>query len=105
MRIAGTPQHPLIAGDESFPSNKGALCVKGYTAGATLNAPDRLRAPLVRNARGALVPSSWDDALEHVASAIRAIQRRHGRDAIAVFGSGALTNEKRICSVSSRASR
>lgn len=78
-----------------FPTNKGGLCRKGWTAAALLDSPDRLRAPLVRDGRGqALRPASWDEALARVADAMRAIQRQHGADAVAVFGGGGLTNEK-----------
>jgi assimilatory nitrate reductase catalytic subunit len=37
---------------------------------------------------------SWRDALDRVAAAMRATQHTHGRDAVGVLGSGALTNEK-----------
>jgi assimilatory nitrate reductase catalytic subunit len=83
-----------IAGDPDFPVNAGALCVKGWTAAETLSHSERLRAPLVRNAAGSLVPTNWDTAIDCVARRIRAIQRTHGRDAMAVFGGGSLTNEK-----------
>ena len=69
-----------VAGDPDFPVNAGALCVKGYTAGETLAHPDRLRAPLVRNASGQLIAAGWDEAIDTVAAGIRAI-RTHGRDA------------------------
>jgi assimilatory nitrate reductase catalytic subunit len=94
MRVTPTADGPKIAGDAAFPVNRGMLCVKGFTAAATLDHPERLRTPLVRNQRGALVPASWDEALDHTARAIRDLQDRHGRDAVGVFGSGALTNEK-----------
>ena len=78
-----------------FPTNKGGLCRKGWTAAALLSAPDRLTTPLVRDRRGLKLRSaSWDEALERVASGILALQARHGRDAIGVFGGGGLTNEK-----------
>ena len=83
-----------IAGDPEFPVNAGALCLKGFTAGDTLAHPERLIAPLVRNAAGQLVPASWEDAIDKVASGLRLLQRKHGRDAIGVFGGGSLTNEK-----------
>ena len=83
-----------IAGDPDFPVNAGALCMKGFTAGETLAHPERLVAPLVRNAAGQLVPTGWDHAFEKIASGIRAVQRRYGRDAMGVFGGGSLTNEK-----------
>src|SRR5919107_6076140 len=37
---------------------------------------------------------TWEDAIERVASAIRATQIAYGRDAVAVLGGGSLTNEK-----------
>ena len=78
-----------------FPTNKGGLCRKGWTAAALLGAPDRLTTPLLRDRRGLkLRPASWDEALDRVAGAITALQTRHGRDSIGVFGGGGLTNEK-----------
>jgi assimilatory nitrate reductase catalytic subunit len=77
-----------------FPTNKGGLCRKGWTAPDVLTTPDRLTVPLVRNAVGELEETSWDAALDFVAQRIHALQAAHGRDAIAVFGGGGLTNEK-----------
>src|ERR1041384_2195113 len=72
-----------VIGNARFPVNEGGLCVKGWSAAATLDHPDRLRAPLVRNARGKLEPASWETALQHVAAAFGGVQRRHGPDAVA----------------------
>ena len=83
-----------IAGNPEFPLNRGALCVKGWTAAATLNHPERLTTPLVRDAGGTLQTASWDAALERVIDAIKRTQERHGNDAVGVFGGGSLTNEK-----------
>jgi assimilatory nitrate reductase catalytic subunit len=83
-----------ITGNTKFPVNEGGLCVKGWTAAATLQHPDRLLAPLVRDGNKKLVPVEWDVALETVASTFRRVQTRHGRDAVGVFGGGSLTNEK-----------
>jgi assimilatory nitrate reductase catalytic subunit len=83
-----------IAGDPDFPVNAGALCAKGFTAGETLAHPERLVAPLVRDAGGHLVPSDWESAFATIVGGLRAIQRRYGRDAVGVFGGGSLTNEK-----------
>jgi assimilatory nitrate reductase catalytic subunit len=89
-------EHGAIAvhGNARFPVNRGGLCVKGWTAAATLAHADRLREPLVRGADGHLGPASWDAALNRIAEAFVRIQARYGDDAVAVFGSGALTNEK-----------
>src|SRR5690348_1058848 len=83
-----------VTGDPAFPVNKGALCIKGFTAAETLGHVERLRTPLVRNALGALEPASWDEALDRIAARIREVQDRHGPDAVGVFGGGSLTNEK-----------
>ncbi|WP_082106452.1 molybdopterin oxidoreductase family protein [Micromonospora haikouensis] len=78
-----------------FPTNRGGLCQKGWTAAELLDHPDRLTTPLVRDAgTGQLRPASWAEAMERVAGGVRAVQDRHGRDAVAVFGGGGLTNEK-----------
>ncbi|MDX2973229.1 molybdopterin oxidoreductase family protein [Kribbella solani] len=77
-----------------FPTNQGGLCRKGWTAPDVLTAPDRLTTPLVRNANGVLVDTSWDVALDLVADRIRSLQAAYGRDSVAVFGGGGLTNEK-----------
>ncbi|MEO6526699.1 MAG: molybdopterin-dependent oxidoreductase, partial [Gemmatimonadaceae bacterium] len=83
-----------VAGDADFPVNKGALCIKGFTAGETLDHAERLRTPLVRTRSGVLAAASWDDALDRIAAGIRATQESHGVDAVGVFGGGSLTNEK-----------
>ena len=78
-----------VAGDPDFPVNAGQLCVKGWTAGELLGHPDRLRVPLVHGKT-----ASWPAALDLVAGEFQRIQRAYGSDALGVFGSGALTNEK-----------
>jgi assimilatory nitrate reductase catalytic subunit len=84
----------VVDGDPDFPVNAGALCMKGFTAGDTLAHPERLVAPLIRNASGHLVPTDWEHALDRVAAGVRVVQRKYGRDAMGVFGGGSLTNEK-----------
>jgi len=83
-----------VRGDESFPVNRGALCIKGWTAADTLRHPERLTTPLVRDEQGRLVPSTWEEALKRIAKGIARVQTEHGRDAVGVFGGGSLTNEK-----------
>ena len=83
-----------IAGNTRFPVNEGGLCLKGWSAAATLRHSDRLLTPLARNEDGRLDPVSWDVAIDRIASAIRATQTTYGPDAVAVFGGGSLTNEK-----------
>ena len=83
-----------IAGNPAFPVNRGALCVKGWTAAATLSHPERLTTPLVRDNGGNLREASWDEALDRVVSAFQSARERYGNDAVGIFGGGSLTNEK-----------
>ena len=78
-----------------FPTNRGGLCRKGWTAATLLDSPDRLLTPMLRDSKHApLRPATWDEALDRVAAGIRSIQAEAGVDAVAVFGGGGLTNEK-----------
>ncbi len=84
-----------VVAPREFPTNRGGLCQKGWTAAALLRHPRRLVSPLVRDERGApLTETSWSDALDRVAAGLAAAQHAGGRDAVAVFGGGGLTNEK-----------
>jgi assimilatory nitrate reductase catalytic subunit len=90
----GTSDAPAgVQGDPHFPVNNGQVCIKGWTSTTLLRHPDRLTTPLIRS-RGEFHPVGWDDALDVVADAIRTTKEKHGPDAVGVFGSGALTNEK-----------
>ncbi|WP_436278117.1 molybdopterin oxidoreductase family protein [Oerskovia enterophila] len=93
----------VVVAPREFPTNKGGLCQKGWTSASLLTAHDRLTVPLVRDrsvdaagvvTRGGLRPATWDEALARVVRGITAIQAESGRDAVAVFGGGGLTNEK-----------
>ena len=93
--VTGSPAGTVrIEGDPEFPVNAGRLCVKGWTAGELLTHPQRLRTPLVRGRDGSLRTASWQSALDVIGDSIQRIQKQYGADAIGVFGSGALTNEK-----------
>ncbi|HWJ33634.1 MAG TPA: molybdopterin-dependent oxidoreductase, partial [Steroidobacteraceae bacterium] len=90
------PHHGrLVVAPRDFPTNKGGLCRKGFTAAELLDAPDRLTTPLMRERKGsALLPVSWPKALDRIAEGLRAIRISHGADAVGVLGGGGLTNEK-----------
>jgi assimilatory nitrate reductase catalytic subunit len=94
MTLSGSQPHVEVA-PLDFPTNRGGLCQKGWTAAELLASPQRLTTPLVRDDRSQpFRPVSWDTALDQVAEGIRATQMTHGNDAVAVFGGGGLTNEK-----------
>ena len=80
--VGDTGGRMVVSGNAKFPVNEGGLCVKGWSAAATLDHPERLPSPLVRDASGELQPTSWDVALKsrrgearRRAAAIRARRR------------------------------
>lgn len=74
-------------------ANEGATCVKGRFGYQYLNHPDRLTTPLIRK-NGELVESTWDEALDVVATQFGQIKEKHGADALAVLTSARCTNEE-----------
>jgi assimilatory nitrate reductase catalytic subunit len=85
----------VVVGRRDFPTNRGGLCQKGWTAADLLDHPERLTTPLVRDRKDApLRPASWEEALDRVVEGIEHLQATHGHDSVAVFGGGGLTNEK-----------
>lgn len=91
-RSTATQVH--IAADPEFPVNRGQMCIKGFTSGALLDHPERVRQPMLRQPNGRLAPTSWSSALDFIAERVLALQAEHGKQTVGVFGSGALTNEK-----------
>jgi assimilatory nitrate reductase catalytic subunit len=91
---AGAPDAWTVL-ERDFPTNRGGLCQKGWTAAELLAHPGRLRAPLMRDRRDLpLRAAGWDEALDRITTAIGSVQQRYGRDAVGAFGGGSLTNEK-----------
>jgi anaerobic selenocysteine-containing dehydrogenase len=73
-----------ITGDAQDPFSRGYICPKA-AALADLHAdPDRLRRP-VRRVGSEWVPMDWDEAFDLAADGLRAVQRRHGDDAVATY--------------------
>jgi formate dehydrogenase alpha subunit len=77
------------------PSNHGRLCVKGRSASFDfVNAPDRLRTPLIKNHEtGEFEPATWDEALSLVASKFMELKQQYGPDSLAAFACSRSTNE------------
>lgn len=75
------------------PVNRGMLCVKGWNAHEFIHSPDRLTTPLVRK-QGALIESTWDEALGIVSTRLRGVRERFGPRALAFLSSAKVTNEE-----------
>ena len=94
MNISGEPTEAVVVGNDDFPVNKGALCLKGWTSAEALAHPERLRTPLIRTADGQLRAASWEAAMDRIEEAIRDSQAKYGPESVGMFGGGSLTNEK-----------
>ena len=71
----------------------GALCVRGNYGYDFIHSPDRLLKPLIK-VNGSLEESSWEEALELVATQFQRIKDKYGGDSLAILGSSKCTNEE-----------
>jgi assimilatory nitrate reductase catalytic subunit len=83
-----------VRGNGDHPVNLGKLCPKGLSEHHTLEAVNRARYPLLRNKRGRLVRVEWDEALTTMVEKFRAVQEKHGREALGVVSTGQLVTEE-----------
>jgi NADH-quinone oxidoreductase subunit G len=82
-----------LLGIDSDPVNHGWLCDKGRFAFETVNSDERLVEPLVRK-EGALVATSWYEALAAVAEGLKkSTSTEGGPESVAVLGGARLSNE------------
>jgi anaerobic selenocysteine-containing dehydrogenase len=73
-----------IRGDRDDPLSRGHICPKAVALQDLHHDPDRLRRPVRRTADG-WQEIGWDEAFEEAASGLRAVSRKHGRDAVALY--------------------
>lgn len=83
-----------LSPDSDYPVNLGMACPKGWEALAPLTSSDRGSTPLVRDLAGRLEPASWETAVGTMVERFRAIQARHGADAVAFIGTGQIVVEE-----------
>ena len=77
-----------VEGDPEDPGCRGQLCIKGERAIDILYAEDRLRYPLLREGGrrdGAWRRTSWDEALDFIASRLEGIRERYGPESLAFY--------------------
>lgn len=77
-----------IKGDQNHPANFGRLCSKGSALGDTLELNGRLLQPRVDG-----LETSWEAALDVVATRLLNTIEQYGADAVAIYGSGQLLTE------------
>jgi anaerobic selenocysteine-containing dehydrogenase len=73
-----------IRGDAEDPLSKGHICPKAVALQDIHTDPDRIRRPMKRVGT-AWEEIGWDEAITLAVDGIRAVQRQHGRDAIASY--------------------
>ena len=79
-----------VKGDPDSPVNRGLACVKGYLSVQALYGRDRLKQAMVRRG-GRLVEVPIHEALDLVAARLRETREQHGKDSVAIYGSGQWT--------------
>ena len=99
----------IYAEGRDGPANHNRLCVKGRFGFDYVHHPHRLTQPLIRlehvpkDANDQVDPANpwthfreatWEEALERAAGGLKAIRDRHGRKALAGFGSAKGSNEE-----------
>ncbi|GAB6141791.1 nitrate reductase [Methylosoma difficile] len=77
-----------IKGDLEHPANFGRLCSKGSALGETVETQGRLREPHINGK-----VASWETALDWVADTLMDTIAKHGKDSVAIYGSGQLLTE------------
>jgi anaerobic selenocysteine-containing dehydrogenase len=73
-----------IRGDQEDPLSRGHVCPKAPALRDLQGDPDRLRQPVRRTATG-WEGVTWASALDEAAERLHAVQRTHGRDAVATY--------------------
>jgi assimilatory nitrate reductase catalytic subunit len=89
-------KHNKVVGFEpwdEFPVNQGKLCPKGVLRYMQNDHADRLMSPLMRSEDG-FRAVGWYEAINTTADSLKAIQDKHGKDAVAFLGGASMTNEK-----------
>jgi thiosulfate reductase/polysulfide reductase chain A len=78
-----------IDGNPADPKSRGMLCARGQGGVSFMYDPDRLRSPMLRTGErgeGKFQEVTWEEALDHTAEKLLAIQAQYGPESVAVFG-------------------
>ncbi len=79
-----------VKGDPNCSVNKGLCCVKGYHSVQILYSKDRITKAQVRK-NGKMVEVPMEEALDLIAEKMKETIKAHGKDAVAMYGSGQWT--------------
>jgi len=87
-------QAVAVRGNENHPTNNGRVCVKGLYENKILDAPDRGKWPLIRDANGDWKKITWDQATTILSQKIIDGVDAKGKDSIATYNTGQWTLEE-----------
>ncbi|CAA6807666.1 MAG: Assimilatory nitrate reductase large subunit [uncultured Sulfurovum sp.] len=79
-------------GDPAHPVSKGTLCPKGLSEHELVNSENRVATPMIRK-DDKLQAVEWDEAFTTVANKFKAIQKEHGKGAVACISTGQFLTE------------
>ncbi|MCG6877450.1 MAG: molybdopterin-dependent oxidoreductase, partial [Betaproteobacteria bacterium] len=97
--LVGTQEGRVVAtqGDPDAPVNKGLNCIKGYFLSKIMYGADRVKTPLLRkkngkyDKNGEFEPVSWKEAFDIMEAKWKETLKKHGPEAVGMFGSGQWT--------------
>ncbi len=90
LTLADAEAFPVL-GD---PVTRGALCLRGWSAGELLDSPLRVLSARMRIRGSPLAKAPLETALDHAASRLAAIRAKHGPASIGILASARLTLEE-----------
>jgi anaerobic selenocysteine-containing dehydrogenase len=82
--VTDGPSVVSIRGDRDDPFSRGHICPKAVGLKDLQEDPDRLTTPIRREGTR-WREIGWPDAFDEVTARLRAVQREHGRDAVAIY--------------------
>ena len=82
-----------VRGRADYPVNFGRLCLKGFYQYKAMPSPQRATVPMVRK-NGALVPVSWEEALEVCVTKMQQSISAGGPEAVGIYNTGQMTLEE-----------
>ena len=83
-----------VRGNDKHPTNNGRVCVKGLYEHKILDAPDRGKWPLIRDANGNWKKITWDEVTTILSQKIIDGVDNKGADSIATYNTGQWTLEE-----------
>ncbi|MFN3201951.1 MAG: molybdopterin-dependent oxidoreductase [Bradymonadia bacterium] len=81
--VDGVPTQ--VRPDHDDPFSQGYVCPKGMALLSLDQDPDRLTGPVKKQPDGSFEPISWAEAYDEVGEKLTAVQKAHGRDAVALY--------------------